>query len=75
MCNTTNTNCLIGMQCPKCSSFEPFVIEVKTFMKVYDDGTDADYGNTEWDDASCCECRKCGFCGTVADFRHTTQRQ
>jgi hypothetical protein len=63
----TNTNCLTGMQCPKCNSLEPFKIEVKTRMKVFDSGTD-DHGDTEWDADSYCECCECSHCGTVADF-------
>ena len=64
-----NINCLSEMQCPQCGSFEPFLIEVTTMMKVYDNGTDTDYGDTELEDTSRCHCWKCGFSGTVADFR------
>ena len=67
----TNTNCLDGMQCPKCTSFEPFKIEVKTIMKVFDSGTD-DHGDTQWDADSYCECDKCGFSAIVADFSETS---
>jgi hypothetical protein len=63
----TNTNCLEGMQCPQCKSFEPFNIEVKTMIKVFDSGT-GDHGNTDWDEDSLCECCECDFSGTVADF-------
>jgi hypothetical protein len=64
---TANSNCLSGMQCPKCHSLEPLKIEVKTIVAVFDDGTD-DHGDTHWDDDSYCECCECGFCGTVKDF-------
>jgi len=67
----TNTNCLNGMRCPKCKSFEPFKIEVKTTMKVFDDATD-DHSDTEWNAASYCECCECGFFATVADFSETS---
>jgi hypothetical protein len=67
----TNTNCLDGMQCPQCKSFEPFKIAVNTVMKVFDNGTD-DHGDTEWDDDSYCECGECGFFATVADFSETS---
>lgn len=69
----TNTNCLADMQCPQCRSFEPFNIEVKTSMRVFDNGTD-DHGDTEWDEDSYCECCECGFSGTVADFSKETQQ-
>jgi len=69
----TNTNCLEGMQCPQCRSLEPFNIEVKTMMKVFDNGTD-DHGNTEWDDHSYCECCNCHLYGTVAQFKTTAQQ-
>ena len=68
----TNTNCLEGMKCPQCASFEPFKIEVKTIVKVFDDGT-GDHGDTEWDDDSYCECCNCHLCGTVAQFKTAQQ--
>lgn len=68
----TNTNCLDGMQCPKCKSFEPFKIEVKTVIKVFDNGTD-NHDDTEWDADSYCECCVCGFFATVADFSETSR--
>ena len=67
----TNTNFLEGMQCPECKSFEPFTIEVKTVMQVFDSGTD-DHGDTQWDDDSYCQCCTCGFCATVAVFSGTS---
>jgi hypothetical protein len=64
----TNTNCLEGMQCPDCGSFEPFNIAVKTMMKVFDNGTD-DHGDTDWDEDSYCECCNCQLYGSVAQFK------
>jgi len=63
-----NTNCLCGMQCPKCKSFEPFAIEITTTVRVFDDGTDDQLSDTHWEDDSYCECGKCTFTGTVKDF-------
>jgi hypothetical protein len=65
---TPNSNCLSGLQCPKCGSLEPFAIGVTTTFRVYDSGTDNQLGNTEWDDDSYCECCQCVFTGTVKDF-------
>jgi hypothetical protein len=70
----TNINCLAGMQCPKCRSFGPFNIAVKTMMKVFDNGTDG-HGDKDWDTGSFCECCECEFSGTVADFSKTSQQQ
>jgi hypothetical protein len=66
-----NTNCLQGMQCPKCKSLEPFAIEVTTTFRVFDEGTEDQIGDTNWDEDSyceCCECCECVFTGTVKDF-------
>jgi len=66
----TNANCLEGMQCPECASPEPLIIEVTTFMSVFDSGTD-DHGDVHWEDDSYCECRSCGHAGTVGGFTVT----
>jgi hypothetical protein len=63
-----NTNCLQGMQCPKCKSLEPFAIEVTTTFSVSDEGTGDQLGDTHWDNDSYCECCQCVFIGTVKDF-------
>jgi hypothetical protein len=68
----SNTNCLQGMQCPKCESLEPFAIEVTTTFRVFDDGTDDQIGNTNWEEDSYCECCQCVFAGTVKDFTLAT---
>jgi hypothetical protein len=36
---------------------------------MYDDGSDNDAHDQEWDGTSFCECKPCGKQGTVADFR------
>ncbi len=66
---TKNTNCLEGFRCPKCGSLEPFFIEAKVVVKVYDSGTEEQEGDTEWDNASYCRCGNCDIIGDVADFR------
>lgn len=65
-----NFNCLAGMRCPKCRALEPFRIEVRTLVDVYDDGTEppGHGGGDEWMDESYCECLECGVEATVADF-------
>lgn len=65
---TPNTNCLAGMQCPNCQSFEPFRISVTTLCLLYDEGTET-AGDIDWDDNSSCQCTDCGHSRTVADFK------
>ena len=67
-----NTNCLEGMKCPACGSREPFRIQMTSIFTIYDDGTD-EYGDTEWDDESYCDCVACEHSGTVRDFREENQ--
>src|ERR1039457_2680781 len=62
-----NDNCLIGMQCPKCSSLGPFEIDVITTLTVHDDGT-GDANGAEWEDENRCQCSNCKHTATVADF-------
>jgi len=64
----SNTNCLAGMRCPECKSEEPFLIETKAIMTVYDSGTES-LGDTEWDEDSYCECVKCRYSGKVFQFQ------
>ena len=64
----SNSNCLEGMACPKCKSEEPFRIEMKSMIKIYDEGTDH-HEDTEWDENSYCECCECDYHGKVKDFQ------
>lgn len=64
-----NSNCLHGLRCPQCGSDEPFSIEVRTTVLVWDDGTDTPGGgHIEWDDLSRASCG-CGWHGRVADMQ------
>lgn len=66
-----NNNCLAGMQCPKCQNEEPFKIEVRALITLYDDGSDPDegLGDIDWQDDTYCECGQCAHYGTIKDFR------
>ena len=64
-----NGNCLVGMQCPKCQSFEPFLIEVTVVVRMHDDGTDAVDADQDWGHESWCCCDTCSFTGRVRDFQ------
>lgn len=62
-----NENCLAGMRCPKCGSFEPFYIMGVALFEVHDDGIE-ECLEPEWEDGSYCRCRECEFTGQVKDF-------
>ena len=64
-----NTNCLKGMQCPKCGSEGPFVIEVPATVLMSDDGEVEHAIDTIWEDTSFCGCDDCDHVGDVADFK------
>jgi len=64
-----NENCLEGMRCPECGSYEPFTIHVEAEALMYDNGY-KDVCNLEWDDDSYCRCKACGFTGVVMNFRN-----
>ena len=62
-----NTNCLQGFRCPKCGSYEPFNILCEAQITMCDLGS-GDIGDLEWGTQSDCECLKCRYNGTVANF-------
>jgi len=62
-----NANCLEGLQCPKCGSYEPFLIAVEAKATVYDNGVD-ETREENWEDDSPCSCMRCWHVGTVRDF-------
>ena len=64
-----NSNCLQGLECPKCKSQAPLVIAVQTSFRFTDNGEDDRVSDLEWDDKSYCECCKCGFNAKVGDFK------
>lgn len=51
-----NTNCLGGLRCPKCGSWEPFYVDVRVTVLVWDDGGENTYDDQEWDDDSAIHC-------------------
>ena len=69
-----NTNCLEGMACPVCGYEDNFLIQVTTWMNVYDDGTD-DHTDVNWDATSPCECGECGHRETVYGFATINQER
>lgn len=62
-----NSNCLIGIKCPKCESLGPFRIASLCSAEVHDDGIESST-NYEWDETSACSCLQCHENGKVEDF-------
>ena len=65
------SNCLMGLACPKCGQRTSLRITSVVIATVFDNGTDRDESDCEWDSKSACRCNgagTCGFEGTVADF-------
>jgi len=62
-----NTNCLEGMNCPKCGANEPFGIEISTTAIMFDQGNEY-ISDIYWDGESHCTCQSCQFDGRVKDF-------
>jgi hypothetical protein len=68
-----NSNCLEGMQCPKCESFEPFYITALSVFTMYDDGTD-EHSDVLWENDAFCSCGSCEFNGRVSDFKEKEKK-
>ncbi len=64
-----NSNCLEGLQCPKCGNHEKLVIQCKAMFYVEEDGTDPiDYSEIVWDENSYTECFECAYHGPNSSF-------
>ena len=63
-----NTNCLEGVECPKCGHEDKFFVYAKILVEVTDDGTEDAQGDYEWDSGTYCECGECKHSGTLSDF-------
>ena len=59
-----NGNCLDGIRCPVCGSFEPFSIAATGCFVVYDAGVE----EVPWNEDSACACINCGLKSTVRKF-------
>ena len=59
-------------QCPKCGRDDQLDVAATLWVRLTEDGSDADEsrdGSHEWDDNSAMICAACNHSGTVADFR------
>jgi len=65
-----------NMQCPSCGHDDELMIEavIHTTVRLHDDGTDNDGGDTEWDGKSGASCSHCGWRGTVDEAEKGYQR-
>jgi hypothetical protein len=63
----TNTNCLEGIECPRCGKENCFRIEASIMCIVTDDGSEPD-GDHYWDDDSFTYCPECEFQGALKEF-------
>lgn len=64
-----------GLRCPKCkATSEDIVIQVKVWVRLYDNGSEVQDGDHEWNDASRAVCDACDFEGLVANFRPHVHR-
>lgn len=61
-------NCLQNMVCPSCGSREAFKIRMEVTMTLQDQGTEGDYGDSDWDENSYCQCTNCQAEGIADDF-------
>ena len=61
----------LDMRCPKCGDQDRINIAATLWVRVTDDGTDADAsgdGGSEFTPKSIAVCRACDHCATVAAF-------
>ena len=72
MVEIANTKCLKGWRCPKCSQTDRFLVKVRTWMELLDDGTGM-HEDVQWTPRSACRCPACGFEGRVRQFLDQTR--
>lgn len=63
----TNINCLEGLACPHCGSQDAFDIDVRTTVRMHDNGTEH-MTDAEWDAESAITCTDCNHRGTAGQF-------
>jgi DNA-directed RNA polymerase subunit RPC12/RpoP len=70
---SANANCLTGIRCPYCGSYDAFYISAEVLAYVTDDGAEAaDNRSIGWDADSSTECAECGADGPLSDFTVST---
>jgi len=70
-----NHNCLEGIKCPICGSEGPFIIEVRTQVMMFDDGSDDYTSDIHWDGDSYMRCYRCDEDGPARHFRTPTTQE
>ena len=64
----------LDMRCPKCGDEDRLDIQATVWIRVCEDGTDADAsrdGGHDYEPHSPAQCGACGHCGTVRQFALT----
>jgi hypothetical protein len=65
-----------GFVCPECEESDQLDVAATVWVRLTEDGTDADEsedGSHEWGDDSEVHCAGCGHQGTVKDFEKVNQ--
>ena len=62
-----NTNCLEGIQCPKCGQAEEFRVQATSVFELFDEGT-GDHSDVEYDDDAWTLCPHCEYEGEMKTF-------
>ena len=69
-----NTNCLVGMRCPKCGCEDEILVRAEMWVSLQDDGTDpfSDslkmLGDVAYDGDSDAACPECGHEGKLGEW-------
>lgn len=66
----------LGLRCPRCGETDEINIHAKVWVRITEDGTDADLSvgtGHEWSDDSPALCSGCDYEGVVADFDFSNQ--
>ena len=61
----------LDMRCPKCGNEDRLDIQATVWIRVCEDGTDADAsrdGTHDYEPGNPAQCAACGHCGTVRQF-------
>ena len=60
------------LKCPNCGQMDQFEIEQQTtFLMMFDAGSYMGGELSKLEDDQGCTCPDCGYCSTVAAFKHT----
>ena len=61
----------MNKKCPKCSDADCIDVAARVWVRLTDDGSDADESQDcghDYDETNSAKCVRCGFGGTLGDF-------